>query len=120
MDVSRCDGGQEAVERESSCVFHIVRMPHRVAPIPPSPDFDDRVPIQQAGNQSVPVLAEPILVRTVVCLPIHHNPWAWQVSPGLLILAYQCLVKDAGRANVAHIQAELIAVDAGDMPSGRQ
>ena len=54
MDVSRCDGGQEAVERESSCVFHIVRMPHRVAPIPPSPDLDDRVPIQQAGNQSVP------------------------------------------------------------------
>jgi len=36
-----------------------------------------------------------------------------------LILANQRLVKDAGRANVAHIQAELIAVDAGDMPPRR-
>jgi len=36
-----------------------------------------------------------------------------------LILANQCLVKDAGRANVAHIQAELIAEDSGDMPPRR-
>ena len=55
MDVSRCDGGQEAVERESSGLFHIVWMPHRVAPVPPRPDLDDRVPIQQASDQPVPV-----------------------------------------------------------------
>lgn len=89
MDVARGYGGEEAVERKSSCVFHIVWMPHRVAPLPPRSDLDDRVPIQQAGDKPIPVLVHPVFVRDVVRLPIHHDPWAWQVRPGLLILANQ-------------------------------
>src|SRR5271157_5936039 len=66
------------------------------------------------------MLAHPVLVAAVARLPIHHDPRAWQVSPGLLILANQRLVKDAGRTNVANIQAELIAEDSGDMPPRRE
>ena len=119
MDVSCRDDSQELVEGKFPAQVHIVRMPHRVATFPPRPGLDDRIPVQQASDQPIPVLAHPVLVQAAVRLPVDHDPWSWQVNPGLLILADQRLVKDAGGANVTHIQAELIAEDAGDMPPRR-